>query len=121
MKTILVVDDSKTVRESLKFFLKEGGYNVLEGADGREALEVLKSSKADLVITDVNMPNLDGLGLIEELRKSSDNKFTPILVLTTESQQSIMEKGKALGATGWIVKPFDSEKVLAVIRKVIGE
>ena len=121
MKTIMIVDDSRTVRESLKFFLKEGGYNVLEGADGKEALDNLVDKDVDLVITDVNMPNLDGLGLIEELRKTDRHKFTPILVLTTESQQSIMEKGKSLGATGWIVKPFDSEKVLAVIRKVIGE
>ena len=121
MKTIMVVDDSRTVRESLKFFLKEGGYSVLEGADGQEALNILKDTAADLVITDVNMPNMDGLTLIGELRKSTNHKFTPILVLTTESQQSIMEKGKELGATGWIVKPFDSEKVLAVIKKVIGE
>jgi len=121
MKTIMIVDDSRTVRESLKFFLNEGGYKVLEGSDGKEAFDILQDTDADLVITDVNMPNMDGLGLIEELRKNSRHKFTPILVLTTESQQSIMEKGKALGATGWIVKPFDSEKVLAVIKKVIGE
>jgi two-component system, chemotaxis family, chemotaxis protein CheY len=121
MKTIMIVDDSRTVRESLKFFLNEGGYSVLEGSDGKEALDSLQDTDVDLVITDVNMPNMDGLTLIEELRKTSKHKFTPILVLTTESQHSIMEKGKSLGATGWIVKPFDNEKVLAVIRKVIGE
>ncbi len=121
MKKIMIVDDSRTVRESLKFFLKEGGYSVMEGADGKEALAALENTPVDLVITDVNMPNMDGLTLIGELRKSSVHKFTPILVLTTESQQSIMEKGKELGATGWIVKPFDSDKVLAVIKKVIGE
>ena len=120
MSKIMIVDDSRTVRESLKFFLKEGGYEVLEGADGKEALSMLQNTSVDLVITDVNMPNMDGLTLIGELRKSSNHKFTPILVLTTESQQSIMQKGKELGATGWIVKPFDSEKVLAVIKKVLG-
>ena len=120
MSKIMVVDDSRTVRESLKFFLKEGGYDVLEGADGKEALDILQNASVDLVITDVNMPNMDGLTLIGELRKSASHKFTPILVLTTESQQSIMQKGKELGATGWIVKPFDSEKVLAVIKKVLG-
>jgi len=121
MKKILIVDDSRTVRESLKFFLTEGGYSVIEGVDGQDALKVLDGQTCDLVITDVNMPNMDGLTLIAELRKLKDFKFTPILVLTTESQQNIMEKGKELGATGWIVKPFDNEKVLAVIKKVLGE
>jgi len=120
LKQILIVDDSRTVRDSLKFFLKEGGYDVLEGADGVEALKVLETARPNLIITDVNMPNMDGLTLLENVRKSSDHKFIPVLVLTTESQQSIMEKGKALGATGWIVKPFDSQKVLAVIKKVLG-
>ncbi len=121
MKKILIVDDSRTVRESLKFFLKEGGYEVIEAGDGQEALKVIDGQTCDLVITDVNMPNMDGLTLIGELRKMQDFKFTPILVLTTESQQNIMDKGKELGATGWIVKPFDNDKVLAVIKKVIGE
>ncbi len=121
MKTILIVDDSRTVRESLKFFLTEGGYNVIEGCDGQDALSVIKGKSCDLVITDVNMPNMDGLTLISELRKLGDFKFTPILVLTTESQQNIMDKGKELGATGWIVKPFDNDKVMAVIKKVLGE
>lgn len=121
MKTILIVDDSRTVRESLKFFLTEGGYKVLEGCDGQDALKVIEGKSCDLVITDVNMPNMDGLTLLAELRKMKDFKFTPILVLTTESQQSIMDKGKELGATGWIVKPFDNDKVLAVIKKVIGD
>ncbi|MDC7241762.1 MAG: response regulator [Spirochaetales bacterium] len=121
MKKILIVDDSRTVRESLKFFLKEGGYDVIEAGDGQEALKVISGQTCDLVITDVNMPNMDGLTLIGELRKLPDFKYTPILVLTTESQQNIMDKGKELGATGWIVKPFDNDKVLAVIKKVIGE
>ncbi len=121
MKQILIVDDSRTVRDSLKFFLKEGGYDVLEGADGVEALKILETSQPHLIITDVNMPNMDGLTLLENVRKSSTHKFTPVLVLTTESQQSIMDRGKALGATGWIVKPFNSQKVMAVIKKVLGE
>lgn len=120
MKQILIVDDSRTVRDSLKFFLKEGGYEVLEGSDGVEALKVLETAVPDLIITDVNMPNMDGLTLLENVRQSASHKFTPVLVLTTESQQSIMDKGKALGATGWIVKPFNSEKVMAVIKKVLG-
>jgi two-component system, chemotaxis family, chemotaxis protein CheY len=121
MKTILIVDDSRTVRESLKFFLTEGGYQVIEGCDGQDALKVIEGKSCDLVITDVNMPNMDGLTLLAELRQMKDYKFTPILVLTTESQQNIMDKGKELGATGWIVKPFDNEKVMAVIKKVIGD
>ncbi len=120
MKQILIVDDSRTVRDSLKFFLREGGYEVLEGSDGVEALDVLKTARPNLIITDVNMPNMDGLTLLENVRNSPEHKFTPVLVLTTESQQSIMERGKSLGATGWIVKPFDSQKVLAVIKKVLG-
>lgn len=121
MKTILIVDDSRTVRESLKFFLTEGGYQVIEGCDGQDALKVIEGKSCDLVITDVNMPNMDGLTLLAELRKMKEYKFTPILVLTTESQQNIMDKGKELGATGWIVKPFDNDKVMAVIKKVIGD
>jgi len=121
MKKILIVDDSRTVRESLKFFLTEGGYSVIEGTDGQDALKVLNDQTCDLVITDVNMPNMDGLTLLSELRKMKDFKFIPILVLTTESQQNIMDKGKELGATGWIVKPFDNERVMAVIKKVLGE
>ncbi|MDA3955885.1 response regulator [Oceanispirochaeta sp.] len=121
MKKILIVDDSRTVRESLKFFLTEGGYEVIEGTDGQDALNVVTGQNCDLVITDVNMPNMDGLTLISKLRQMKEFKFTPILVLTTESQQSIMEKGKELGATGWIVKPFDNEKVMGVIRKVLGD
>lgn len=121
MKKIMIVDDSRTVRESLKFFLSEAGYEVIEGCDGQDALNNIKGQSCDLVITDVNMPNMDGLTLIGELKKIPDFKFTPILVLTTESQQDIMDKGKALGATGWIVKPFDNDKVIAVIKKVLGD
>lgn len=121
MKKILIVDDSRTVRDSLKFFLKEGGFDVLEGSDGVEALKVLETSVPDLIITDVNMPNMDGLTLLKNIRTMEKHKFTPVLVLTTESQQSIMEKGKELGATGWIVKPFNSDKVMAVIKKITGE
>lgn len=121
MKKILIVDDSRTVRESLKFFLTEAGYEVLEGSDGQDALNVIEGQTCDLVITDVNMPNMDGLTLISELKKIKEFKFTPILVLTTESQQNIMDKGKELGATGWIVKPFDNDKVMGVIKKVLGD
>jgi two-component system chemotaxis response regulator CheY len=119
MKTVMVVDDSRAVRESLKFFLKEEGYSVLEGQNGQEGLDVLSENDADLILTDVNMPVMDGLTMISEVRKTEKHKFTPILVLTTESQQSVMEKGRELGATGWIVKPFNNEKVSKVLKKVL--
>jgi len=120
MKTVMVVDDSRAVRESLKFFLHEEGYTVLEGENGQQGLDTLRENRADLILTDVNMPVMDGLTMISEVKKIDKYKYTPILVLTTESQQSVMEKGKELGATGWIVKPFDNAKVTKVLRKVMG-
>jgi len=120
MKTVMIVDDSRAVRETLKFFLNEEGYMVIEGENGQQGLERLKESDADLILTDVNMPVMDGLTMISEVKKIDKYKFTPILVLTTESQQSVMEKGRSLGATGWIVKPFDNEKVSRVLKKVLG-
>lgn len=120
MKTVMVVDDSRAVRESLKYFLNEEGYSVLEGQDGQEGLDLLKDNKADLIMTDVNMPVMDGLTMISKVRETDKHKFTPILVLTTESQQSVMDKGREIGATGWIVKPFDNEKVSKVLKKVLG-
>ena len=119
MKTVMIVDDSRAVRESLKFFLNEEGYSVIEGEDGLQGLEKLKDHHADLILTDVNMPNMDGLTMISEVKKLDKYRFTPILVLTTESQQSVMDKGRELGATGWIVKPFDNERVSKVLKKVL--
>jgi two-component system chemotaxis response regulator CheY len=117
---ILVVDDSASIRESVSFILNQNGYEVDTADDGQQGLDKLKVNEYQLVITDVNMPNLDGIGMIEQLRQLDKNKFIPVLVLTTESQGSIMEKGKSAGATGWIVKPFSNDKLLATIKKVLG-
>ena len=119
-KTIMVVDDSNAIRQSVTFILKENGYETLEACDGQDGFEKLKDQKVDLVISDVNMPNMDGISMIRELRATETHKFTPILVLTTESQASIMQEGKSAGATGWIVKPFSNDKLIATIRKVLG-
>jgi two-component system chemotaxis response regulator CheY len=118
-KCILTVDDSSTMRQMITFTLKGAGYEVLEAGDGVEALEVAKGKKLSLIITDVNMPRMDGLTLVARLRALPEFKFTPILVLTTESDQSMKQKGKEAGATGWIVKPFSPEKLLDVVGKVL--
>jgi two-component system, chemotaxis family, chemotaxis protein CheY len=120
-KKILVVDDSAAIRQSISFILSQEGYETVEANDGLEALNMLGSIEAlDLIITDVNMPNLDGIGFIKKARETEKFKFTPILVLTTESQGSKMNEGKEAGATGWIVKPFNSEKLLGIVKKVTG-
>jgi two-component system chemotaxis response regulator CheY len=119
-KKILIVDDSAAIRQSISFILKQEGYDTVEATDGLEAVNMLASIGAlDLIITDVNMPNLDGIGFIRKAREMAAYKFTPILVLTTESQGSKMNEGKEAGATGWIVKPFNSDKLLGIVRKVI--
>lgn len=120
-KKILIVDDSKAIRQSISFVLEENGYNIVEGSDGVDGLQKLTGEgKVDLIITDVNMPNMDGITFIKEVRQQGDYKFTPILVLTTESQKSMMDKGREAGATGWIVKPFSTDKLLTAVRKVCG-
>lgn len=118
-KTILIVDDSESVREIVSFSLKNAGYTVLEGKDGQDALRYLNGEEIHLVITDLNMPNMDGIALIKEIRQLKEYKFTPILLLTTESQAAKKQEAKAAGATGWIVKPFVAEKLLDVVKKVI--
>lgn len=118
-KKILVVDDSAAIRQSISFILKQEGYDTVEAQDGLDALSVLGTLDAvDLIITDVNMPNLDGIGFIRKARELPKFKFTPILVLTTESQGSKMNEGKEAGATGWIVKPFNADKLLGIVKKV---
>jgi two-component system, chemotaxis family, chemotaxis protein CheY len=120
-KKILIIDDSAAIRQSISFILGQEGYETVEATDGLEALTMLGSIEAlDLIITDVNMPNLDGIGFIRKARELEKFKFTPILVLTTESQGSKMNEGKEAGATGWIVKPFNSEKLLGIVKKVAG-
>ncbi|MBB6479011.1 response regulator [Spirochaeta isovalerica] len=119
-KKILVVDDSAAIRQSVTFVLQQEGYETIEAADGAEGLEKIKGSAVDMVVSDVNMPNMDGITMVSKIRELSEFRFIPIIILTTESQSSKMEEGKAAGATGWIVKPFTSDKLLAVVKKLLG-
>ena len=120
MATILVVDDSSSMRQMLSFTLKSEGHDVTEAEDGVIALNAAKGKNYDLVLADVNMPNMDGISLISELRKLPGYKSTPLLMLTTESASDKKQSGKKAGATGWIVKPFNSEQLLAVINRALG-
>lgn len=120
MASILAVDDSASMRQMVAFTLKSAGHDVTEAEDGVVALNQAKSRSFDLVITDVNMPNMDGITLIAELRKLPNFKFTPLLMLTTESSSDKKMAGKNAGATGWIVKPFNPDQLLAVIKKALG-
>ena len=117
--TILIVDDSESIREVVKATLENSGYEVLAGVDGVDALQYLDGRDISLVITDLNMPNKDGIELIRDIRQKREYKFVPILLLTTESQAEKKQEAKAAGATGWIVKPFVQEKLLATVKKVI--
>jgi two-component system chemotaxis response regulator CheY len=117
--TLLIVDDSTSMRQMVAFALTSGGYTVVEAEDGITALEKAKAQRFDAVITDVNMPRMDGIELIRQLRALPNYKFTPLLMLTTESGADKKNEGRAAGATGWLVKPFDPEQLLAVVRKVL--
>ena len=119
-KKILAVDDSATIRKSITFILGQEGMDITEAVDGVDALAKAKAEKYSLVITDINMPNMDGIELIRQLRQTEGYKFTPIIALTTENQDSKMQEGKKAGATGWIVKPFTSDKLIAVVKKILG-
>ena len=119
MTKILVVDDSNSIRDMVSFTLKSAGYQTVEAADGVQALNKAKIGSFDLVITDVNMPNMDGVTLCKELRTLPAFRFTPILMLTTESSTDMKMKGKDAGATGWLVKPFNPDKLLATIKRVV--
>ena len=118
-KKIITVDDAATMRKMVSFTLKGAGHAVYEASDGREALEVLRQRPADLVITDVNMPNMDGLELTRQLRALPAFARTPIILLTTESDPAKKLLGRTAGATGWIVKPFNQEQLLAIVAKVL--
>ena len=119
-KTVLVVDDSPTMRQMVAFTLTNAGYQVVEAGNGKEAVgKVNGGAKPDLVVTDLNMPEMDGITLIKEIRKMPALKFTPILMLTTEASDDKKKAGQAAGATGWIVKPFTPEQMMAVIKKVL--
>jgi two-component system chemotaxis response regulator CheY len=117
-KTIITVDDSMSIRETVKMTLQTVGYKVFTAEDGACGLRLCQQEKADLVITDLNMPNVDGIALITNLRALPQYRFTPILMLTTESNDEKKSAGKRAGATGWIVKPFDPARFLAVVQKV---
>ena len=118
-KTILAVDDSSSLRQMVAFSLKAAGYQVVEAVDGQDGLEKAKLQTVDLVLTDQNMPRMDGISLTKKLRENARFKTTPILILTTESSDEMKQKGRAAGATGWLVKPFDPTKLIEVIGKVI--
>jgi len=115
----MTVDDSISVRKMVSFTLQQAGYTVLEAEDGNDALNKLKSTNIDLLITDLNMPNCDGISLIKQLRAQTGYRFLPIIFLTTESADDKKAQAKASGATGWITKPFKQEQLLAVIKKVL--
>ncbi len=118
-KVILTVDDSASARQMVSFTLRAAGNEVVEATDGRDALSKL-SGGIHLIITDLNMPTMDGIELIKQVRTSSTHKYVPILVLTTESQPAKKQEAKTAGATGWIVKPFRPEQLLAVVERVLG-
>lgn len=119
-KTILAVDDSASIRQMVSFTLKSAGYEITEAVDGQDGLNKAKSKFFNLILTDQNMPNMDGLTLIKNLRAMPNYKTVPILMLTTEAGDTMKAQGKAAGATGWLVKPFDPAKLVEVVKKVIG-
>ena len=119
MLSILAVDDSASMRKMVAFTLTSAGFHVVEAVDGQDALVKAQQHTIDLVLTDQNMPGLDGLGLTRKLRENPKFKSTPILILTTESSDQMKKAGRAAGATGWLVKPFDPTRLIEVIQKVI--
>lgn len=119
MRKVLIVDDSVSMRQMVSFTLRQGGFDVVEAGHGQEALDKLKGISVDLIITDLNMPVMDGITLIRNVRTQPTMKSKPILMLTTEGLAAKKEQGKAAGATGWVVKPFDPDKLLATIAKVL--
>jgi two-component system chemotaxis response regulator CheY len=118
-KSILIVDDSFSLRQTISAALRSAGYHVEEAADGREALKKLDGRKFNLVISDLNMPNLDGLSFVREMKQMPAYKFTPVIMLTTESQDSKKQEGQAAGAKAWVVKPFQPDQMLAAVAKLI--
>ncbi len=115
----MTVDDSPSVRQMVVFTLRQGGYEVMEAVDGRDGLLKLRGAHCDMLITDLNMPFMDGISLIREVRSDPVYRTLPIVMLTTESQEERKQEGRAAGATGWIVKPFRPEQLLAVVKRVL--
>ncbi|GGY75774.1 response regulator [Pseudoduganella plicata] len=118
-KTIMVVDDSLSIRQVVGIALKQAGYDVIEGVDGVDALKKLTGQKVNLIISDVNMPNMDGITFVKELKTRAAYKFTPVLMLTTESQEDKKAQGQAAGARAWMVKPFKPDSLLAAVQKLV--
>ena len=118
-KTVLIVDDSASLRQVVNIALKGAGYNVIEACDGKDALSKLNGEKIHLIISDVNMPNMDGITFVKEAKKLSNYKFTPIIMLTTESQENKKKEGQAAGAKAWVVKPFQPAQMLSAVEKLI--
>ena len=118
-KTILIVDDSASLRQVVSIALKGAGYDVLEGCDGKDALGKLDGRKIHLIISDVNMPNMDGITFVHEVKKLPNYKFTPIIMLTTESQETKKREGQLAGAKAWVVKPFKPEQMLVAVSKLV--
>ena len=119
MHKVLIVDDSASIRITIGFALRSAGFEVFEGVDGADGLRKLDNAAVDVIITDLNMPVMDGITFIHQVRKRPQNKYTPLLMLTTESQPAMKQRGKAAGATGWIVKPVHPQRLLEVIAKVL--
>jgi len=119
-KTIMTVDDSASVRLMVKFTLSELGFEIIEAINGIDALQKLEKKQAHMLITDVNMPEVDGISLVRKVRENPLYRFIPIIILTTESREGKKREGKQAGATGWIVKPFRPEQLIAVVKKVMG-
>lgn len=118
-KTIMVVDDSASLRQVVGIALKGAGYDVLEACDGKDALSKINGQKIHLIISDVNMPNMDGISFVQEVKKMPNYRFTPIIMLTTESQEAKKQQGQAAGAKAWVVKPFQPAQMLAAVSKLI--
>ena len=117
-KKIMVVDDSKAIRQSLIFTLKGHGYEVLEAANGVDALELMKDNTIGLFISDVNMPEMDGIELLKRIKQDKDHKYTPVIMLTTESGRDMIEAGKEAGAKAWMIKPFQPEEIVSAVKKL---
>jgi two-component system, chemotaxis family, chemotaxis protein CheY len=118
-KTIMIVDDSTSLRQVVKIALTNAGYDVVEAADGRDALGKLNGTRFHLIISDVNMPNMDGIQLLKAIKAHATYKFTPVLMLTTESGESKKQEGQLAGAKAWIVKPFQPQQLLMAVSKLI--
>ncbi len=118
-KTVMVIDDSASIRQVVNLTLKKAGYEVVEACDGKDALGKLTGQKINLMVCDVNMPNMDGISFLKSLKETPSYKFTPVIMLTTESQETKKQEGKAAGARAWVVKPFKPEHMLEAVSKLI--